>query len=235
VGDEPVVLLHAPREVIESLRPHGWHGGFDRDPKTGYDVKLPACFREKDPAARRRRLAEWLQTIQSECVDGSLICTVWHPDAALEDLKATWKGPVVEIAARTAEEAALQLPPAWRERLESASAARLASVVLLRSPRAVMEALQEQGFHSGYWRDGSTGRDRGLTKIFAEMGSERREAELKAWFQTLDAEARRDGKVVAVWHPGVSETMLRAVIGPRRLLAIEAETTEEALAQWHDR
>jgi hypothetical protein len=98
-----------------------------------------------------------------------------------------------------------------------------------------MQSLQEQGFHSGYGRDESAGRDRGFAGILAEAPPGQGGEKSAAWFEKLDAEARRDGKVVAVWHAEAGEAMVRSAIGNRRLVVIEAGSVEEALAQWHHR
>ena len=234
-GNEPMVVLRAPRSVMEALRTYGFHSGFDRNPKTGYDVGLPPCLAANDRGKRIIKLANWLRVLQGECVGGSLICTVWHPDVMLEEIQAAWRGPAIEIKADTVAEAQSQLPEAWRERLESSAAINLPPVVLLRSPRPVMESLREMGFHSGHWRNLSTGYDRGLASLLVRTTEGQLPTELAAWFDVLNQEARRDGQVVMVWHPDVTEQMLRAAIGSRRLLVIEAKTTSEAMKKWREK
>jgi len=230
-GNEPIVVLRASREVVESLRDRGLHAGFCRDPKTGYDVELPKCLAPTSANAKRSRLADWLRTIQREC-SGSMICTVWHPDAAVADVEAAWDGPVLEIRASTAEEALSQLPAAWRSRLEASAAVNQPPTVLLQSSRSVMEAMRERGFHTGWWRDDETGCDRGLERILAKTPANRLVAELSSWHRVLEDEAKRDGMVVTVWHPDADEATIREAIGSRPLLVIEAGTVEEALVQW---
>ena len=121
--------------------------------------------------------------LQGECVGGSLICTVWHPDATLAELQAAWKGPIAEIQAETVEDAKGRIPESWRQRLESSSTINLPPVVLLKTPRPVLESLREQGFHAGHWRDWSTGYDRGLAEVFdAATPEHQRPTKLAAWF-----------------------------------------------------
>lgn len=232
-GSEPVVLLRAPREVMEALRLRGLHAGFSRDEKTGFDVEIGKCFIPASPAPRRARLAAWIRSIQQECVGGSFLCTVWHPKAQTEDVQAAWhRGPVVEVRADTADEAWSQIPPEWRATLDKSQAIRFPPVVLLEAPRTVMEGLRTLGFHAGDWRD-DRGYDRELCRIFSEeVPVEDRAGELVEWFRVLDGEARHNGKVVTVWHPGATEDVVVAAIGPRRLLRIEANTVDEALSQW---
>jgi hypothetical protein len=237
-GNEPVVILRCSRPVMETLRGRGFHTGFTRDHETGYDVKLPLCLEgggAREPKQRQIKLRDWLTVLQGECVSGSLVCTVWHPAARIEDVQAAWSGPVVEITAETADDAEKQLPDAWRERLQSSANVNLPPAVLLRCPRPVMESLREQGFHTGHWRDIATGYDRGLAEIIETMDSREWPTKLAAWFDVLDAEARRDGQVVTFWHPDVTEKIARAAIGRRRLLVIEAGSVSEAIAKWREK
>jgi hypothetical protein len=84
-GNEPVVVLHAPREVMEALREKGFHGGYTRDPATGIDVGLRDIFADQSlsEVERNKRLKKWITRIQWEIVSmaETAICTVWHPNA----------------------------------------------------------------------------------------------------------------------------------------------------------
>jgi hypothetical protein len=99
-----------------------------------------------------------------------------------------------------------------------------------------MEALRGRGFHSGYWRDGATGQDKGLQAIFAASAhpsetSAEFSAALRKWCQDLQGEADHAGAVVTVWHPEATEELLRTATD-RPVLSIVAETVDEALRQF---
>ncbi len=235
-GDEPVILLHAPRNVMEELRDWGWHSGMTRDETTGYDVGLPPCFAPDLPADEaRERLRRWIECIQWECVGGGMVCTVWHPAATVAAIRAAWHGPVYEVSAQTGDEAVAQLPEELRQRLTSSAAARRPPIVLLHAPRPVAETLRRHGWHIGYWRNPETGLDRGLERIFSpETPEDQRIGELRAWCRELRREATRDGKILAAWHPHLTAEMLRQA-SDDPVIVIEAESAEEAQAQWEGR
>lgn len=234
-GDEPVVLLRATRPVMEGLQRIGWHGGFDRDPKTGIDVGLPRCFDPHLPEPEQRTcLTRWLWAIQSECLANRAICTVWHPRASLDAIRAAWKGPAIEIAAKTVKDAESKLPAEWRERSAETTFASIARpvVVLLRAEKDVAERLTEEGWHIGYWRDPKTGLDRGLQSIFGDDSpEEQRIPSLQAWLREVGSEAIRDGKILTVWHPAATAEMLQAAGAPR-VTIIEATSAEEAMRKY---
>ena len=236
-GEEPVLVLHAPRHVMDELRPLGLHNGINRR-ADGIDQGMPACF-DGPPAVGKNRLTEWIRTIQWECAGGGLLCTVWHPAATLPAVSEAWpRGPVWEVSAETAEGVIEQLPADWRQKLSESSAMRRSPVVFLKAPRPVMEALRGRGFHSGYWRDGATGQEKGLQAIFAASAhpsetSAEFSAALRKWCQDLQGEADHAGAVVTVWHPEATEELLRTATD-RPVLSIVAETVDEAVRQFRE-
>lgn len=232
-GEEPVVLLRAPREVMESLRERGFHAGHNRS-EDGIDVGMPACFNPKVTSEERQtRLCHWIRAIQWECASGRFVCTVWHPDATLELTRQAWpRGPVYEIIAESADAAIEMLPADLQERLGNSTQSHKKPVVLLTAPRAVAERLADSGFHLGYWRDHATGVDNGLRAIFApDTKKSDRQAALREWFDVLSQEASRDGKIVVVWHPDATAELVRAATGAQ-VVEIRAETVEAALTQF---
>jgi hypothetical protein len=234
-GNEPVIVLHAPRKVMEALRTKGFHSGMTRD-RNGVDVGLVAAYGCATVAERRVKLAAWLKVLAGECVGGGWITTVWHREATAADFEALTKGRVVEISADTVDEALAALPEDWRAGLRESVASRQTPVVLLDSPREVMETLRLQGFHAGHWRDEVTGLDHGLRRIFGGSANGHQE-QLVKWCGELLAEADRDGLILCVWHPGavrmgiLTADMLHQAAG-RRVVPIRADTVEEAEKLW---
>jgi Glycosyltransferase family 25 (LPS biosynthesis protein) len=113
-GLEPVIVLKAPRSVMEALRDKGWHAGFSRNRATGIDKGLAYIFDEflVEKSQRSTHLRKWIKMIQGEAVSMAepAVCTVWHPSVKARMVRPLVKGRVVEIIAKTVEEALSQLP-----------------------------------------------------------------------------------------------------------------------------
>jgi hypothetical protein len=122
----PVINLHASPEVLTALREHGVYTGDNRDPETDIDVTLLKIFQKTEdrPKERIELLADWIKIIQGRVAsEPHLICTVWHPQAIPEVVKAASLWRVYEITADNVDDALCQLsrklrktlPPAPRE------------------------------------------------------------------------------------------------------------------------
>jgi hypothetical protein len=215
-GIEPVIVLRAPRPVMESLRTRGWHTGFIRDPATGIDEKLYAIFDDATLGLPERTVAlqNWIEMIQREAVSmiEAGICTVWHPAVDVNMVRPLVKGNVVEIVANTVEEALNQLPADIHVCKLVSTAVNNIRVVLLRAPRTVMEALREEGWHSGNWRDEITGQDNGVRRLFATVSDKAgRSAGLREIILSLHEEIRQmPNGVVTFWHDEITQDMLEA-------------------------
>jgi len=237
-GMEPVVLLSAPRAVIEGLRNKGWHAGFSRDGLTGIDQGLAEIFSDStlDLTQRTLRLRRWIEMIQWEVASMTepAVCTVWHPMVTADMVRPLVKGRVIEIRASTEEEALRQLPLDIHTYRPSPQVPESINVVLLRSPRSVMEVLRADGWHTGYWRDDVTGLDNGVRRLFASTTDKSKRSEgLHNLVYTLYEEARQlPNGVVTLWHDEITPDMVES--NRIQVIQISANNAHDAKLQLKD-
>ena len=232
IAGQPIVLLQAPKAVVEGLRPWGFHTGYDREVGSGYDTGLVDIAAAKGIEARNR-MVRWIYTIQWECAaEENMVCTVWHPEIEEAFLKNAATDPVHTIKADTVFEALhqaqeLDLP------IRKAAAFVSDKVILLEAPQAVVQELRKHGFHTGYWRDEVTDVDKGLLDAFKEgTDAKTQRAKLGEWLEYVAYEAEAlPGGVPTVWHPKVTVAMLEDVTD-RSVIRIKARTVAEALDRW---
>lgn len=231
-GTEPVIVLRAPRLVMEALRNKGWHAGFSRDSATGIDEGLRDIFDDTTLGASQRgeRLRRWIEMIQWEVVSMTepAICTIWHPAVNGDMVRPLIKGAVVEIVATTVEEALNQLPKDIHISKPVEGNSDVVQVVLLKAPRVVMEVLREEGWHNGHWRDEVTGLDNGLRRLFTSTTEPNaRIAGLRDIVHTLHEEVRQMARgVVTIWHDEITLDMLNT--SNIRAIEIVATNANEA-------
>jgi hypothetical protein len=240
-GTEPVIVLRAPRLVMEALRNKGWHAGFTRDPATGIDEGLTDIFADTTLGLPQRsvRLRNWIDMIQGEVVSmiESAICTVWHPAVDADMVRPLVKGKVIEIIASTVEEALNQLPADVHVYKPAPTTTNNICVVLLRASRAVMEVLREEGWHNGHWRDEVTGQDNGVRRLFASVIDKAgRSAGLRDIVHTLHEEVRQmPSGVVTLWHDEITLDMLTANdIQAIEIFAVNANEAKAKLKEHSD-
>ncbi|MCS7305499.1 MAG: hypothetical protein NZ602_10390, partial [Thermoguttaceae bacterium] len=141
-----IVLRTDKREVAEELCRRGWHLGYNRDERTGYDNGRRAIATKTDPAERKRKLKEWANLLWKEAETAGMVVALWHPEIPLEDVQAVWF-PVYEIHAQTPQEAEEQLPEPWRTSLMEYLPPNQPPIVLLNAPSETIQQLQDRGWH----------------------------------------------------------------------------------------
>ncbi len=86
-GQEWVVVLDAPKEVVSGLREFGLHTGYDRDSETDIDKGLLEVCKGNDV---EHKLRKWIVDLQWECVSEE----AWYWPYGIQRLKRKWCGSV---------------------------------------------------------------------------------------------------------------------------------------------
>jgi hypothetical protein len=110
-----VIVLRAPKSVMDKLRPQGWHSGFSRNETTGIDDGLTALLRMSDPVVLFAKLKELLAVYSQEVAnmkDG--LPVVWHPEIPVEWVRMCSKIPVFEIRNATTPEQCKEAFAIWK-------------------------------------------------------------------------------------------------------------------------
>jgi hypothetical protein len=235
-SDLPVLNLRVPQSVLADLKHYGIHTGQHEDSATGIDSKLLKIFAETedDPDNRVERLSQRISELQWEVAsDPFLICTIWHPDATLEQVEQASRGPVYEVLADSTEAALMQLPDSLRQPARPLLANMC--VIHLNAPRRVMDGLRTCGWHNGFQSDRQSGYDKSLIQIADNRLDPKTEQKALADIvSNLQREASGIHQGVAViWHPGISGQMVQTATRAR-VVEISAKDVRDALDQFED-
>jgi len=112
-----VVNLHAPARVASALRHYGFCTGDGLHSRGDFGKKLVKLFKDTEGnlLMRAELLRNWIVLLQWELASEPLLtCTVWHPQATPELVRAASHWPVCEVRALTVKQALKQLPPKLR-------------------------------------------------------------------------------------------------------------------------
>ena len=126
--NRPVLLVRCPRDAIDTLRPLGFHAGYQLNNATGYDVGISEALNPAKEACERcgyskpdntpveQRLRKSIETLQWECAsEQHMVCTVWHPGVSMELLRKATEWPIHEVAGNTASDVLNALPAEIRD------------------------------------------------------------------------------------------------------------------------
>jgi len=111
--------------------------------------------------------------------------------------------------------------------------ARDLPIIVLRSPRSVVDELRQYGLHTGFRRDAETGLDMGLLKIFSETANTPTERiqRLGKWIEEIQWEVASDPYLICtVWHPE-AHLHLVEMAAQRPVCRIAVSKVEDALLQ----
>jgi len=104
-GQEPILLLHAPVDVVRLLRDrHRIHTGHQRS-REDIDVGLVRIF-GGHPDGWQDGLRRWCDELQWECVSEDRLLAVWHPETqiGIDLVRRAWPGPALEVRGETVAE-----------------------------------------------------------------------------------------------------------------------------------
>jgi hypothetical protein len=241
---QPVVFEAVDGSVVPP--PEGWQSGpgawgcmkshqlvlDSRDPESDFDTGLQAIFKVtvKDPSVREHQLREWIKSIQWEVATfPRLICTVWHPEATQELVKAASLWRVYPITADSLSCALNQIPHKYRRSHQPILASRF--IVHLTAPREVMKELRLHGWHDGHNLDQLTEENLILVRIWQLFTDHQmRIQQLSVALKRLQIEAeRRENGLAVVWHHQINSSTVREATSTQ-VLDIHAETVADALS-----
>ncbi len=221
-NSQPVVVLHAPQDVMMKLREYGLHNGYDR----GADEIDNGIRKVFDPGKKDKgNLTGWINDLTWEAYqDPGLVTTIWHPKATLADVQKAYKGPVYEIKANTLEEGLEALRKKGLPAKRRPNFAR-SVVIHFEGPGSVMEGMRAQGWHNGNWRD-SKGYDNGLINNLKAGES------IASTISLLQREAEviHNG-VCVIWHPDIKLEQVQAAT-TAKVIAIKKDDLRGAQEAW---
>lgn len=232
----PVLLLRCPADVLDALRPHGIHTGLSRNPHTAVDQELTHIFynRSRGRDAHILRLQKWLELrLWEVSADPHLVCTVWHPQATVEELQLATTHPVRLLEADSLDEALRAMPEDLRRETRPL---RVTNVVihLTTMNKEVIRQARSHGWHNGFNIDPESQLNLQLDTLCRSKTERwRRIGALRRIVSSLVNEASTiAGGVPVVWHPEIDRDLTQEVTA-LNVVEIAADDLREALAKWN--
>jgi len=108
-----VICLLAPPEVVAELEQYGFctGQGCGHDGRLDHALKKIFASTRKNSGVKVEKLCEWINLLQWElAADPQFVCTIAHPGATLELVKAASNWPVTVIQAQSVAQALAQAP-----------------------------------------------------------------------------------------------------------------------------
>ena len=219
---KPMIVVH-DKEVMNHIRPWGFHNGFEREPDTQIDYKVLIASSEE---YRTLQIEEHLNTIREEAEEMDYCPVAYFNDLNMDQIKKNVQGEVIEISQNTKPWEALAFLRI-NEHVKKDASASSVGIVFLDCPLSVAKELDDL-FYRGENFDPQNGVYSGI--LFELNSSDKNQ--IRYMLEGLCYEAERKQKIPAAWHYDESKLRELESYSPRKVFRIKASTPDEAKLEW---